>query len=66
MAVASIFSSARTCVDFQRMNDVGLAGRALLAFVLVHAEGPGLADEGEVVGGAVGAQRGEHVLELAV
>ena len=31
--------------DFQRMDDVGLFGSALLAFVLREREGPGLADD---------------------
>ena len=52
--------------DFQWMDDVGLAGGALLAFVLDEAEGPGPADEVEIVGGAVGADDGEHVLEASV
>ena len=39
--------------DFERMDGVGLAGGSLLAFVLLQAEGPGPADDIEVVAGAV-------------
>ena len=39
--------------DFERMDDVGFTGGALLAFVLLQAELPGLADDVEVVAGAV-------------
>ena len=52
--------------DFERVDDVGLAGGALLAFVLLHAEGPGAADEVEVVVGAVVVDGGEQVLEAGV
>ncbi len=52
--------------DFQRMNDVRLARRALLALVLLHAELPGVAHDVEVVRGAVGVQGAEEVLELLV
>ena len=52
--------------DFERMDDVGLAGGAALAVMLLQAEGPGGADEIEVVGGAVGADGVEHVLEARV
>jgi hypothetical protein len=39
--------------DLEGMNGVGLARGALLAFVLLEAEEPGLADDFEVVAGAV-------------
>ena len=52
--------------DFERMDDVGLAGGAPLAFVLFLTEGPGSADEIEVVVRAVGPDGGEHMLEARI
>ena len=49
--------------DFEGMDDVGLAGGAELAFVLFLTEGPGGADEIEVVVRTVCADGGENVLE---
>jgi cytochrome c553 len=39
---------------FERMDDVGLAGGAHLPLVMLDAELPGLADEGDIFAGAVG------------
>ena len=39
---------------FERMNDVGLAGGAHLALMMLDAELPGLANEGDVFAGTVG------------
>ena len=49
--------------DFERMDDVRFARGALLAFVLLEGERPGLADDLEVVGGAIGFDRRDQVLE---
>ena len=49
--------------DRQRMADVGLAGGTLLALVVLEAEGPGGADEVEVVAGAVGANGIQQAFE---
>ncbi len=51
--------------DFERMDDVGLAGGALLAFVLLDAELPGAADEVEVVVGAVAVDGVEQLSKRA-
>ncbi len=48
---------------FEGMDDVGLAGGALLTLVLLLREDPGSANQVLVVAGAVRAQRGKHVLE---
>jgi hypothetical protein len=40
--------------DLQRMEDVGLAGGAELAVMVLEAELPGLADDVGVVGGTIG------------
>jgi predicted RecB family endonuclease len=48
------------------MADVGLAGGALLALVLLDAEGPGGADEVEVVAGAVGAHGIQQAFEARI
>jgi hypothetical protein len=48
------------------MDDVGLARGALLAFVLLQAERPGLADDFEVVAGAVLVDFVEQALKLGV
>ena len=54
--------------DFEGMDDVGLAGGALLAFVLLQGEGPGLADDFEVVAGAIVVdlleEAGEFLVDL--
>ena len=52
--------------DLERMDDVGLARGAVLALVLLDAEGPGAADDFEVVAGAVGVDGVEQVAELFV
>ena len=52
--------------DLKRMNHVGLARGALLALVLLQAEGPGLADDLEVVAGPVLVHRIEQSLELDI
>ena len=49
--------------DFQWMADVGLAGGAALAFVLLDGKRPGRADEVEVVGGAIGFDGLDQMLE---
>ena len=49
--------------DFERMADVGLARGAALAFVFLDGERPGRADEVEVVGGAIGFDRLDQMLE---
>jgi hypothetical protein len=51
---------------FKRMADVSLAGGAELAFMLLDAEGPTVADEVEVVGWPVGAHGLEQVGEAGV
>ena len=57
------FELGKNLRDFQWMDDVGFAGRALLVGVMLHGEDPRPADEVQVVGGAVGAYGFEHVLE---
>ena len=52
--------------DFKGMNDVGLAGGAHLALVMLDAEIPGFADQADVFGGAVGLNLAEEGLEAAV
>ena len=50
----------------QRMHQIGLAGRALLAGVIPGREGVGLLDGGDVVFGAVIADSCEERLELEI
>ena len=50
--------------DLKGMDDVRLAGGALLAFVLFLRKGPGGTDKGLVVVGAVVVQGGKNGLEL--
>ena len=50
--------------DFKRMHDVGLAGGAHLALVMLQAEVPGLADDIEIVAGTVGAHQIQQFAEL--
>ena len=50
--------------DLERMQDVGLAGGAELSVVVLKAELPGLADDVDVVGGAVGADGVHEAAEL--
>ena len=45
--------------NFKRMNDVGLAGGAHLALVVLDAELPGLADEADIFTGAIGLDLAE-------
>jgi hypothetical protein len=52
--------------DLKWMNDVGLAGGAALALMLLLAEGPGCADEIEVVMRAIDANSREYALESGV
>ena len=49
--------------DFQGMNDVRLAGGALLVGVLLDAEGPGSPDDLKIVTGAVFVNGGEEMVE---
>ncbi len=48
------------------MNDVGLAGGAHLALVVLDAEFPGLADQGNVFIGSIGQHLAEKFLETLV
>ena len=50
----------------KRMNDVGLAGGAHLALVVLDAELPGFANEADVFTGAVGLDLAEKCLETLV
>ncbi len=52
--------------DFQGMADVGLTRGAALALVLLDGKGPGGADEVEVVGGPVGLDGLDEVLEPCI
>ena len=49
MATGSIFISAKHQRYFQRMNEVGLAGGAALAFVMLQGKIVGFLDDGEIV-----------------
>ncbi len=51
---------------FKRMDDVGLAGGAHLALVVLDAELPGLADEANVFAGAVGLDLAEQRFKALV
>ena len=51
---------------FKRMDDVGLAGGAHLAFVVLHAEIPRLADEADIFTGAVGLDLAEERFKTLV
>ena len=48
------------------MDDVGLATGALLALMLLETELPGLADDFQVVAGAVGVDGGEEGFEVLI
>ena len=52
--------------DLKRMQDVGLAGRADLALMVLEAELPGAADNVDVVVGTVGPDGIEQRAELGV
>ena len=56
MEIGSIFMSARTLRDFERMDEIGLAGGAGLAGVVLLGEFVGFLDEVEIVVGTVLAQ----------
>ena len=51
---------------FERMDDVGFAGGAHLAFMMPDTELPSLADQRDVFAGAVGVNPLEHRLEALV
>jgi hypothetical protein len=48
------------------MNDVGLAGSPHLAFMVLHAEFPRLANQTDIFTGAVGLNVAEERLETLV
>ena len=51
---------------FERVDDVGLAGGAHLALMVLNAELPGLADEGNVFAGSVGLDVAEKRFKTLV
>ncbi len=52
--------------DFEGMDGVWLSGGALLAFMLLQAEGPGFADDFQVVAGPIVVGFVQEVSELGV
>ena len=52
--------------DFKRVDDIGFAAGALLAFVLLHTKLPRIANDGKVVCRTVAVEGGEQVVELFV
>ena len=50
--------------DLQRVEDVGFAGGAELPVVMLEAELPGMADDVEIVGGAIGVDGVEQPAKL--
>ena len=50
--------------DLQRMQNVGLPGGAQLPVMVFQAELPGVADDVDVVGGAIGVNRVQQLAEL--
>jgi hypothetical protein len=52
--------------DFEKVSDVGIAGTAELVAVAFSGYVEGAADQPRIIGGAIGAQLGEELLEASV
>ena len=63
METESIFMSARTVADFERMHEIGLAGGAGLSGMMLLGKFVGFLDEVEVVVGTVLAQLPHQLAE---